>query len=484
MRRTYSDVEREILDRQRKYYPSTGAVLNEQKKRWKWANGAVMRLGHAEHEQDVREYDTDEYNVICWDELTHFLPFQYNYLSFTRVRSSDPFLPAIVRSAGNPGNIGNQWVYKRFIKPAPFGFKRIRERIQDPRTGKWEYLERIFVPADINDNSHIDPTYYLKIQLLPEAERKAALGDWHAFAGQVFTEWRVQPFANEPANACHLVDRFEIPKWWPRIVSIDWGWDAATAILWAAIAPNGQIFIYRTYNQRERYIKDWTRDLVNLSVDEVQSIRRISICHSAAQQRGEPETIEEQVNNALQANNFPVKCTLGKRDRVGGKQLIHEYLRWKVIPAKILQQSYNERLAQAILRNYGQERYEQYNEMFIPEVEDNLPKLQLFRDETRDLQEIIPNCQYEQRENKNTEDVAEFKGDDLYDALRDLLWSVSSYVKESSNEFEIRKTIDAVISQHAQTGDTTELYRSMERIEQAADIAMQPVRRFHRHLSR
>ena len=33
MRRTYADVEREILDRQRKYYPSTGAVLNEHKKR-------------------------------------------------------------------------------------------------------------------------------------------------------------------------------------------------------------------------------------------------------------------------------------------------------------------------------------------------------------------------------------------------------------------------------------------------------------------
>ena len=92
MRRTYADIEREILDRQRKYYPSTGAVLNEQKKRWKWPNGAIDRLGHAETEQGVREYDTDEYHLLRWDELTHFLPFQYQYLSFTRVRSSDPFL--------------------------------------------------------------------------------------------------------------------------------------------------------------------------------------------------------------------------------------------------------------------------------------------------------------------------------------------------------------------------------------------------------
>lgn len=477
MRRTYADIEREVLDRQRKYYPSTGAVLNEQKKRWKWPNGAIDRLGHAETEQGVREYDTDEYHLLRWDELTHFLPFQYQYLSFTRVRSSDPFLPAIIRSAGNPGNIGNKWVYDRFIKPAPFGLKRIRQWIKDPNTGESKSLERIFIPAELKDNPNIDPTYILKLQLLPEAERRAAMGDWFAFAGQVFTEWRVQPLQGEPEHARHVIDAFPIPSWWPRIVSIDWGWDANTAIIWAAIAPNGQVYIYRIYNHKNKYIPEWTRDLINLTGNE--NIRKIKICHSANQNRGEPKTIQEQVNDALVLNGFPIKCELGKRDRVGGKMLIHEYLRWKTIPKKILEQSYNPRIADAILRNYGQDKYDDYNSMFIPEVEDNLPKLQLFKNETQELQEIIPNCQYEQRENKNTEDVAEFKGDDLYDDLRILLESVDEYVQECKDEFTTRKMVDAVVREFHETQDATQFYRRMEHVE-ASKTTNFAVRRFHR----
>jgi hypothetical protein len=484
MRRTYADIEREILDRQRKYYPSTGAVLNEQKKRWKWPNGAIDRLGHAETEQGVREYDTDEYHLLRWDELTHFLPFQYQYLCFTRVRSSDPFLPAIVRSAGNPGNIGNTWVHKRFIKPAPFGFKRLRERIWNPAKNEWQYLERIFIPAELTDNPKIDPSYILKLQLLPEAERRAAFGDWNAFLGQVFTEWRLAPFRDEPDNACHITKEFEIPTWWPRVISIDWGWDAATAILWGAISPTGRIYIYRVYNEKYKYIKDWTRDLSNLSRNEINSIRRIVICHSAGQQRGEPKTIQEQVNESLLNNGFPVQCNLGKRDRVGGKMLIHEYLRWKTIDAKVLEKTYNERLANAILRNYGQERFEAYNAMFVPEVEDNLPKLQLFEHGTEELQEVIPTCQYEQKEHKNSEDVAEFKGDDLYDALRGLLESVDDYVREARDEFTTRAVIDKIVGTLNATGDTTQFYRQMEIAEAASSSKGFGVRRYHRRVSR
>jgi len=480
MRRTYADVEREILDRQRKYYPSTGAVLNEQKKRWKWPNGAIDRLGHAEHEQDVREYDTDEYHCLRWDELTHFLYFQYQYLSFTRVRSSDPFLPAIVRSAGNPGNIGNKWVYERFIKPAPFGFKRIRQRVLNPKTGSYEYLERIFIPAELNDNPHIDATYGMKLQLLTEAERRAAFGDWFAFAGQVFTEWRIEPFKDEPPNACHVCDRFPIPSWWPRIIAIDWGWDANTCIGWGAIAPNGQVYVYRIYNEKQKYIHEWVRDLVNFSADEISSIRKVKICHSANQHRGETKSIFEQVGEAFKNNGFPIQLELGKRDRIGGKLLLHEYLRWKTIPEKILRQNYNERLAQQILRNYGTEKYEAYEKMFIPEIEDNLPKLQLFRQETQALQEIIPNCQYEQKEDKNTEDVAEFKGDDPYDMIRMLLESADEYVKESSEEYKNRQTLDGVIRKFHETKDATSFYRSMENIEAGNKPAI-AYRRSRRH---
>jgi hypothetical protein len=160
--------------------------------------------------------------------------------------------------------------------------------------------------------------------------------------------------------------------------------------------------------------------------------------------------------------------------------LIHEYLRWKTIDAKILEKTYNEQLANAILRNYGQERFEAYNAMFVPEIEDNLPKLQLFEGCTEELQEVIPSCQYEQKEHKNSEDVAEFKGDDLYDALRGLLEVVDEYVREAKDEFTTRQVIDKVVRNLHESGDHTQFYRQMEIVEAVNAKKGFGVRRFHR----
>src|SRR5215831_12512549 len=102
MRRTFTDLEKEIVVRQHEWYSPAGAIYNEQKKVWKWPWGSRIQNGHAEREQDVRKYDTAEYNLEVWDEVTHFTGFQYLYLSISRCRSSSPDLPAIVRSFTNP----------------------------------------------------------------------------------------------------------------------------------------------------------------------------------------------------------------------------------------------------------------------------------------------------------------------------------------------------------------------------------------------
>ena len=479
MRRNFTDIEREVTDRQRKYYPSTGAVYNEQKHRWKWPNGAVDRQGHAEHEQSVRAYDTDEYHLLRWDELTHFSYFQYQYLSFTRVRSSDPFLPAIIRSSGNPGNIGHKWVFDRFIKPGLGGFKRIRQRIIDPLTKQYAYKERMFIPASLSDNPYINAEYRLGLQLLSEAERRAAFGDWNAFAGQVFSEFRIMPFGDEPENAQHVIDSFPIPNWWPKVIAIDWGWDANTCIGWGAIAPNGRLYIYRIYNEPNKYIAEWIRDLINLSGSELDSVRKIKICHSARQQRGETKTIEQQVSEAFLSQGVTTPVELGKKDRIGGKMLVHEFLRWKTIPHKILQQNFDQELADKINRIHGPEEYDKYMKFFQPENPELLPRVQLFDKECQPLIDVIPSCVYEQKENKNSEDVAEFKGDDPYDMFRMLLESVDEYVRDASVEFQQRQTIDEILKRYNQTNDTTSFYRAMERVENNGPIH-KPIRLFHR----
>ena len=167
---------------------------------------------------------------MAFDELTSFTEFQYLYLAFSRCRTSVSELPAICRAASNPGNVGHGYVRKRFVEPARDGNTIIREtvKVNDKET----VLLRIFIPAKATDNPHIDPNYVIRMQMLPEAKRRAkSEGDWWTFSGQVFEEWRIEPFRDAPERARHVIKPVDIPPWWPKILAIDWGFSAMMCAL-------------------------------------------------------------------------------------------------------------------------------------------------------------------------------------------------------------------------------------------------------------
>lgn len=494
LRRTNPELDAEIIGRAHQWYPHTGAVWLEGKKKYvwydRWGNtGAEMRFGHAELEKDIRKYDGVQYNYVAFDEATSFTEFQYLYLVLTRRRSASADLPAIARSATNPGNIGHLFFRGRFVDPYPYGGKILRDKISGIRRF---YLQCLGV-----DNPHlmkINPRYFDNMRGLPEAEYRAkALGDWYTFSGQVFVEYRLEPLDGEPENARHVIEPFEIPSWWPRVIAIDWGWRANTCIGWGAISPNGRLYIYRVYAEKGKYIEDWTGDLINLtSSEEWSSVRDVIICHSANQNRGEPHTILQQVQAAINKrfNNPSDSPTvrLGKRDRLGGKMLVHEYLRWtpKITKAVPIEQ-YDAELAERILRQYGTSKYQEYLSFFKEqEPETNLPKMQILESSPEgksnaSLYDVIPICMYPDKgeKDKSPEDVKEFDGDDAYDMLRMLLESVDRYVTESKREHDERSKRDSILAEFNSTGNATQFYRRMERHE-AQNSGVRPVRRFSR----
>ena len=161
----------------------------------------MIFLGHCENEDDVHQYDTMQICLYTPDELTSITEWIYTYITFQRNRApKDSGLPSITRAAGMPGGIGHTWTYKRFIKPYPKGGKII--------VGKGGN-KRIYIHSTLEDNKHIDPTYKQSLQgITIEAERKAKLlGDWDAYQGQVFDEFRDRKFEDEPANAIHVSPR-------------------------------------------------------------------------------------------------------------------------------------------------------------------------------------------------------------------------------------------------------------------------------------
>src|SRR5207244_71461 len=158
----------------------------------------------------------------------------------------------------------------------------------------------------------------------------------------------------EPENAVHVIQTdpkrglfFLIPNWWPRILCVDWGYDAMTFAIWAAISPIGRVYIYRTWAWVKTSIKIWSAELVNLSGED--SYEDFVLCHSAGQHKGEEKTIQEQISQAFD-EKFTVR--LADRDRIGGKNMIHEYLRWMprtmMIPGEV---KFDSTMAAKIIRN-------------------------------------------------------------------------------------------------------------------------------------
>lgn len=479
-RRTFPELEKSLILRSESdgFYKGTGGEYNRQLRRWRWPSGAILDFGYSEHENDIRRYDTTEYNYIGWDELTSFTEFQYMYMTMSRCRTSDQNLPTIVRSGSNPGNIGHGWVRKRFVEPAPYG-----TILRDKATG----LKRIFIQSLATDNPYLmaaDPDYIRRLEMMPEAEKRAKLyGDWWTFSGQVFDDWRVEPFVDEPAYARHIIPAFEVPSYWPRVLATDWGFSAMAWTGWFAAAPTGRAYLYREYTCKQTKISDWGTMVGRLSSTE--KIVDAVLDPSAWQNTGVDKTVAIQLQEAS-----GLSYRKGDNDRLGGKTLMQEYLRWRPKPPKkIPQVGFDADLAAWIMRNKGPEAHNVYVDAFVPEPpECNLPKLQVFG--TDPVEEFglapefiraIPLCVYNSDTSKgNKEDVAEFEGDDPYDGGRYGIKAIDRYFNQAKRDFDIVQRRDAVMTKFHQTQDYTFLHRAMEKVEYQEKAAKTAIRRFHR----
>lgn len=480
MRRTFPELRNEILPRSREIYPKFGATLNKTEMCWTFPSGAMIFLGHCEKEEDVHKYDSMEINLFTPDELTTFTEFIYLHIGFTRVRTSDKNLPAIIRAAGMPGGIGHTFVKKRFVTPYPAGGKII--------VGK-AGVKRIYIHSTVADNPHADPEYTARLDGIPsEAERKARkYGDWDSYQGQVFDEFRDRRYPDEPENALHVIPPFEIPVWWPRMVIGDWGFAAMTYIGFYAISPTGKVYLYRELSFTKIKISEWA-PIVKSFID-METPRVVKFCRSASQDRGQEHTIQEQIETEL---GMPIQLSTNIRgSRVAGKMLLHEYLRWRpkpVIPTSEIP-IFNEQYANWLQRNKSAIDYQAYLGLFEPpEMETNIPRLQIFRCDEKDhdghphccplVIEAIKTCSYDKATNDvPAEDVSEFNGDDPYDDLRYAIDSAEAYFKDASNEFSKIQKQQRLIDALENNKDWTAFYRNMLGVE--AKSKMQFVKRFH-----
>lgn len=228
----------QTIDRARTLYRQVdpGATYSENTHIWTFPCGYKIQFAHMETEKDRLNYGGQEFTCILFDELTEFSEEQYLFLC-SRLRSSDPVLRSMlsVRSATNPIGTGLHWVRKRFVEPAPP--ETVVREIVRLRDGSSHNLDRLFIPARLQDNPHLSTGEY-EAELLgkPAHIREAILeGNWWIVPGAYF--------ANHFVPSIHVCEPFELPTHWPIIRGCDWGSRAPACCLWGAIDNDNNIWI-------------------------------------------------------------------------------------------------------------------------------------------------------------------------------------------------------------------------------------------------
>lgn len=236
LRRTFKELERSMVPQTMALYPAAFCRYNASKHIWT-VGKSIIEMGYIATEGDVTQYQSAEYDVIRFDEMTHFTETQYKYM-LSRVRGVNRF-PKHVKCSANPGSVGHQNAKSRFIDiGAPMQVHKC--------TGG----TRLFIPAKLEDNPFLmqaDPEYEERMKNLPEDVYRALReGDWDYYVGQYFTEFK---------RDTHVVEPFPIPDWWRRYVAIDYGLDMLAAY-WVAVDENDRAYVYREVYEPNLIIPD------------------------------------------------------------------------------------------------------------------------------------------------------------------------------------------------------------------------------------
>jgi Terminase large subunit, T4likevirus-type, N-terminal len=359
LRRTFPELEASLLHYFRRDVPRNLYVaFHESKHLVEWVNGSTTRFGYCASEHDVYQYQGAEYLFIGIDELTLFTLRQWQFLT-SRNRCPVPGTFPCMAGATNPGNIGHAWVKALWIdkQPAP-GMERPEE---------YNVKDYDFIPARFFDNPiyAADQNYQRTLQALPTNLKRAFFdGDWEVFAGQYFDRFDV---GRNTARA----EEIEWQPWWPRWISIDWGFEHPAATYWHAQAPGTRaaasaatdsnarvdsdahasssscVVTYREYVTHRTSPRELAREIIARSVassersatdgfssaaaslqspaESREKIGAIYLSPDAFARRTDDASIAEQMGDVFAAAGFP-RPTPADDDRIGGWMLMYQML--------------------------------------------------------------------------------------------------------------------------------------------------------------
>jgi phage terminase large subunit len=228
LRRTFPELRDNHITPLRVMLPIEVARWKEEEKTFVFMNGSRLRLGYCDTDADITQYQGQEYDVIIFEEATHFTEYMISMILLCNRSTRTDFRPRAYYTC-NPGGPGHAYIKRLFVDKVYKG----KEKPQD----------YTFIQAKLQDNDVLMKSngeeYIQTFANLPETLRKAQLeGDWDVFEGQVFTEWN---------RDIHIVKKRLPQAGYNCYRSLDWGFSKPFSIGWWYIDYDGNTVRYREY---------------------------------------------------------------------------------------------------------------------------------------------------------------------------------------------------------------------------------------------
>jgi hypothetical protein len=290
------------------------AKYNEQKHRWTLPYGSLLQFCHAKDPADVYNYQSQQFDIMLFDEVTQFTKDMVKYL-LTRNRAtvSYPTFKPFAAFGTNPGNVGHGYFKEEFVTIGqPEQVHTYINEVGQPE-------QHIFIPSKLNDNQVLvqrDPGYERRVGNT-ELNRKMLLdGSWDVFAGQAFGELN---------RNIHIVEPFEIPSYWRKFGAYDHGFNHPFSFGVFRVSDDGEVYLTNFIKSRLKRPDEIAR-MMGECAGGLNTLEYIAAGHDCwSRQRDGGPTVDEQFRNGTPR----VLLRKANIDRIQGASQMRQFLSYR-----------------------------------------------------------------------------------------------------------------------------------------------------------